>query len=337
MKFGPVPVERAAGHILAHSVPLPGGRLRKGMTLGAGELAALKAAGWTRITVARLEPGDLHENAAAVRLAAALVPDPARAGLRLTEPFTGRVNLIADGPGVARIDAGRVDAVNRAHPMITLATVARWQRMEPGGMVATVKIIAYGVPGDSVNAAAAEAGGAVSLARPVLRDAALIETLVGGARAGPGSDKGWRMMQARLDRLGVGLAARQTVEHRIEPLAAAIAARPEALILVLTGSATSDPGDIAPEALRRAGGSVARFGMPVDPGNLLFLGDLAGRTVIGLPGSARSPALSGVDWVLERVVCGVAPSSGDIAAMGVGGLLKEIPTRPQPRAGRSGG
>ena len=57
MKFGPVPVERAAGHILAHSVPLPGGRLRKGMTLGAGELAALKAAGWTRITVARLEPG----------------------------------------------------------------------------------------------------------------------------------------------------------------------------------------------------------------------------------------------------------------------------------------
>ena len=72
MKFGPVPVERAAGHILAHSVPLPGGRLRKGMTLGAGELAALKAAGWTRITVARLEPGDLHENAAAARLADAL-------------------------------------------------------------------------------------------------------------------------------------------------------------------------------------------------------------------------------------------------------------------------
>ncbi|MFV0514919.1 MAG: molybdopterin-binding protein [Jhaorihella sp.] len=341
MKFGQVPVDRAAGHILAHSVPLPGGRLRKGMVLGAGELAALKAAGWTRIAVARLEDGDLHENAAAARLAAALVPDPARAGLRLSEPFTGRVNLIAEGPGVARINAQRVDAVNRVHPMITLATVPRWQRMEPGGMVATVKIIAYGVPGVSVSAAAAHAGGAVSLVRPVLRDAVLIETLVGSERSRPGgdkgNDKGWRMMQARLDRLGVALAPRQTVEHRTEPLAAAIAARREALILVLTGSATSDPADIAPEALRRAGGAVARFGMPVDPGNLLFLGDLAGRAVIGLPGSARSPALSGVDWVLERVICGIAPSSDEIAAMGVGGLLKEIPTRPQPRAGRPGG
>jgi molybdenum cofactor cytidylyltransferase len=54
--------------------------------------------------------------------------------------------------------------------------------------------------------------------------------------------------------------------------------------------------------------------------------------VIGLPGCARSPALNGADWVLERVACGVAVTSADIAAMGVGGLLKEIPTRPQPRA-----
>jgi molybdenum cofactor cytidylyltransferase len=74
--------------------------------------------------------------------------------------------------------------------------------------------------------------------------------------------------------------------------------------------------------------------MPVDPGNLLFLGDIAGRPVIGLPGCARAPALNGADWVLSRVICGVDVSSADIAGMGVGGLLKEIPTRPQPRRGR---
>ena len=89
----------------------------------------------------------------------------------------------------------------------------------------------------------------------------------------------------------------------------------------------------APSALRAAGGSVARFGMPVDPGNLLFLGDLNGRPVIGLPGCARSPALNGADWVLARVMCGLEVSDADIAGMGVGGLLKEIPTRPQPRRG----
>jgi molybdenum cofactor cytidylyltransferase len=83
--------------------------------------------------------------------------------------------------------------------------------------------------------------------------------------------------------------------------------------------------------LRAAGGAVAHFGMPVDPGNLLFLGAREGRSVIGLPGCARSPALNGADWVLERLLCGVAVTGADIARMGVGGLLKEIPTRPAPR------
>ena len=55
--------------------------------------------------------------------------------------------------------------------------------------------------------------------------------------------------------------------------------------------------------------------------------------MIGLPGCARSPALNGADWVLERVVCGVEVTSRDIAAMGVGGLLKESPARGRPREG----
>ena len=74
--------------------------------------------------------------------------------------------------------------------------------------------------------------------------------------------------------------------------------------------------------------------MPVDPGNLLFLGQSGAQVVIGLPGCARSPALNGADWVLSRIACGLPVSGADIAAMGIGGLLKEIPTRPMPRAGR---
>jgi molybdenum cofactor cytidylyltransferase len=71
--------------------------------------------------------------------------------------------------------------------------------------------------------------------------------------------------------------------------------------------------------------------MPVDPGNLLFLGALGSRPVIGLPGCARSPALNGADWVLERLACGLTLTDDDIAAMGVGGLLKEIPQRGRLR------
>ncbi len=55
--------------------------------------------------------------------------------------------------------------------------------------------------------------------------------------------------------------------------------------------------------------------------------------MLGLPGCARSPKLNGADWVLERLAAGLEVTDDDIAAMGVGGLLKEIPSRPQPRGG----
>ena len=93
----------------------------------------------------------------------------------------------------------------------------------------------------------------------------------------------------------------------------------------------ADRADVAPSGLLQAGGRIDRFGMPVDPGNLLFTGQLAGRPVVGLPGCARSPALNGADWVLERLVAGLDVPGPEIAAMGVGGLLKEIPQRAQPR------
>ena len=100
---------------------------------------------------------------------------------------------------------------------------------------------------------------------------------------------------------------------------------------VFGASAITDPGDVIPKGIEQAGGSVHHFGMPVDPGNLLFIGRLEGRFVIGLPGCAKSPALNGADWVLERLICGIPVTSADITAMGVGGLLKEIPSRPRPR------
>jgi molybdenum cofactor cytidylyltransferase len=328
MRFGAVPLDQAAGAILAHSVALPDGRLRKGCLLGPGEIARLQAARLTEVTVARLDPDDLHEDAAALAIAQALVPNPKAAGLQLTPVGTGRVNIHADATGLAEILADRVEALNAVDPMITLATVPRWQRMAQGEMVATVKIIAYGVARPLVTDACQAGAGALRLRPVAISRAALIQTVT------PDDDgeKGHRAIQKRLSSMHVVMSAKSIVPHREDALAQAIrAAAGVELILILTASATSDPGDVAPQALRLAGGTVHRFGMPVDPGNLLFLGDLNGTPVIGLPGCAKSPALNGADWVMERLICGVPVTSADIAAMGVGGLLKEIPQRGRLR------
>lgn len=141
MKFGSVPLDQAEGAVLAHSVALDKGRLRKGRVLNAEDLTTLRGAGLSEVIAARLEPGDLGEDAAAERLAQALVPDPVLAGLRIGKASTGRVNLHAEAPGVIEVLADRIHALNALHPMITVATVPQWQRVAAGGMVATVKII----------------------------------------------------------------------------------------------------------------------------------------------------------------------------------------------------
>jgi len=328
MKFGAVPLDDALGAILAHSVSVAGGRLRKGRVLSADDLSQLRSAGLSGVIVAQLDQDDVDENTAAARLAKAIIGEAT--GLTATAAFTGRVNLIAEGPGVAVLDVVAIEAVNAIHPMITIATVPPSQQLAKGGMVATIKIISYAVPQSDLETACAAAGsGALRLATPTLKTATLIITEIPGGV----SDKGRFAIAARLEALGVALDAVVMCDHATDALAEAIGTIKSDLILILTGSATSDIDDVGPTALRRAGGQLCRFGMPVDPGNLLFIGDLGNRHVIGLPGCARSPALNGADWVLSRVICGIEVTARDIAAMGVGGLLKEIPTRPQPRRG----
>jgi molybdenum cofactor cytidylyltransferase len=331
MKFGEESVRLSQGAILAHSVDLDGaGRLRKGVVLGARELEKLEAAGHEAVVVARLEPGDLGEDPAAAQIAAALVPDAQAAGLVVGAAARGRVNIHAACAGILQLDVARLHAANLVDPMITLATLPAFQRVSAGMLVATVKIIAYGVRETAVTQVGGTRRDAMTVAPVKMRHATLIQT-----RLSPRDDvlalKGEAAVAARLQALGITLSGSVRCDHRVEAIAAEMARAEGDIVLVLTASATSDPNDVAPAALRVAGGEVTRFGMPVDPGNLLFLGALAGRDVIGLPSCVRAPALNGADWVLERVVCGLAPSDDDIAAMGVGGLLKESPQRGHPR------
>lgn len=332
MEFGPVPVGEAAGAILAHSLSVGGIRLRKGHELGPEDVAALVAAGLAEVTVARPGPQDMPEDAAATALSDALVAGAP--GLRAAGAATGRVNLYAEAAGLLAVDAAAVTRLNLADPSITLATLPNLARVVPGKMVATVKIIPYAVPRARVAQAVRAARGALRIHPVVLRRAALIQTMTPGAPAHL-AEKGHASVAARLAALGIAFGHEAVVAHGVAALAAALAGRDEPLILVLTGSATSDMADVAPRALAAAGGAVTRFGIPVDPGNLVLLGRLGGSAVIGLPGSIRSPVASGADWILERVACGLTPGPEEIAALGVGGLLKEGPERPHPREGKS--
>jgi molybdenum cofactor cytidylyltransferase len=331
MIFAERATEDCLDAILAHTRRTAGQILKKGRRLSAADIALLAASGVAHLTVARLEADDLAEDRAAHELARALV----NPNLRVDPPFTGRANIYAEADGVFAPDPGLVDRINRVHEDITLATLPPFTPVKAGQMVATVKIIPFAVKRADLDRciAVAEKQQVLRLAPFRARRVALIQTELPGMKPSL-FDKAVAVMNERLAALNNPPVADSRAPHETAPVTAAIKAAESQgaeMILVLGASAIADRHDVIPAAIEQAGGTILRFGMPVDPGNLLVLGALDGKPVLGLPGCARSPKTNGFDWVLQRLIADVPVTYDDIAAMGVGGLLGEIPSRPQPR------
>ena len=315
----------AVGTVLAHAVPLGRGRLPKGTRLDADAVARLE--GVDRVEVAVPEPGDVGEDEAARRCAAAMLGPH----LAADAAVTGRVNLRAATGGVFLADRAAIDALNDIDPRLTVATLDDTARVDPRALVATIKVIPFFVPGAAVAAWEARAAGALRLAPWTARRVAQLSTVLPGTRPSV-LDKTRAALLGRLEGTGAAPDEEVRVPHERDALARALreaAATDPDVIVVFGASAVTDAADVVPSAVVAAGGRIDRVGMPVDPGNLLVWGRLARAIVLGAPGCARSPAPNGFDWALSRALAGV-DEPGAIARLGVGGLLKETP-RGRPR------
>ncbi|OOG67332.1 4-diphosphocytidyl-2C-methyl-D-erythritol kinase [Sinorhizobium sp. A49] len=330
MRFGALTLSAAEGAVLAHAVKAGDLRLPKGHVLTSSDLAILMQAGLDEIIVAQPDQGDLLEDEAAARIAAAIAPDH----LRFSSAATGRVNIYSRVHGLFVATRDTIDRLNRIDPAITLACLADHVPVQPGDMVATIKIIPLAVAGSLVEQAEMLLRTATAFeVKPYsARNAALIATELPSLKRQV-MDKTHAVLAARLRQSASALKTERRVAHTEDAVAAAIddLKADHDLIIVFGASAVADSDDVIPAAIRRAGGIVDHVGMPVDPGNLIVLGRVGTVPVVGAPGCARSPRENGFDWVLDRILAGEWPSAHDITGLGVGGLLKEIPTRPQPR------
>ncbi|HEX3858258.1 MAG TPA: molybdopterin-binding/glycosyltransferase family 2 protein [Pseudolabrys sp.] len=330
MKFGPASPADAVGGVTVHTLRQGPLVLKKGTTIGPAEVEALDKAGVKEIVVVRLEPGDVSEDVAAGGIAQAIAGD----GVDVERAFTGRSNLFAARAGVLVVDRAAVDNINRVDEAITFATLPAFKAVVPGEMIATVKIVPFGIEaGLCDRAVAAAKTGRMSVAPYKIKKVGIVSTILPGL-APKVIEKTLRVTADRLAPAGAAIIAERRVPHEEAALAAAIKEMlglGAELVIVFGASAIADRRDVIPAALEDVGGEIEHFGMPVDPGNLLLIGNAGGIPVMGAPGCARSPVENGFDWVLTRLLAGLKVERADITGMGVGGLLMEIVTRPQPR------
>lgn len=328
MIFGEFRCEEAEGVTLAHTLNLGGKTLKKGRVLTAADVALLRQSGIASVTGARMQAGDLDENAGAAEIAALLVGP----NTETRRAYTGRCNVHASMRGVLRVDAARIDALNQLDEAVAIGTLPDHALARHGQVLATVKIIPFAVTRELVERCRAVAAGGPLLRVAELRAsrAALIMSELPGMKENVfrGTVTATRN---RLEGLGSRLALVLRCAHEraaiVAQLRQALAAGCD-LLLVAGATVTKDRLDVVPAAIVAAGGGIEHFGMPVEPGNMLLLANLGSVPVVNLPGCARSRRTNGLDWALQRLLAGLPLTRAEIMRMGVGGLIRS-PLEPE--------
>ena len=325
MIFGEFPVAECEGLLLAHTLRVADGSLKKGRRVTSADLQALMAAGHQRVYGARLAADDLAEDAAAAAVAALLQGE----GIVARRAYTGRCNLHATQRGLVAVDAEIIDRINAIDESVTVATLAPLSPVRAGGVVATVKVIPLAVGRDIIDRCADEAarGLALSLWPFARKRAALIVTEQPGD---PEKNYAGAVTSSRrrIEDLGSHLGLVQRCRHRRDAVGLALHETLAAgcdLVMISGATVPKDRADTIPSAIVAAGGEIIHFGMPVEPGNMLLLARIGDVPVIILPGCARSRRTNGLDWVLQRMLAGMPMGSAEIRSMGVGGLIRNAP------------
>jgi hypothetical protein len=313
---------RLIGAILARDLALGRERWVKGRRLTADDLAVLTAADpGEPVSVLIPEGGELHEDDAALRLAAAV----AGPGLIVRGPAQSRVDLLAEWHGVANVRVADLERVNRIDPL-EVFTVFDGQVVEPGELVASVKVAPHLVEAATVDAGARLAGFG---SNPLVWVAPFVPRRVGvivkeSVRA-TARDRFEASVRAKIEGLGSEIVAIDYVEDDADAVEAAMAVlvrRPDPVDLILTaGAASTDPLDACFVAIAALGGRIVRRGVPAHPGSMLWLARIGRTAILGLPTCGAYSKATAADLLLPRLLSGDDPSERTVAKLGHGGIL----------------
>jgi hypothetical protein len=313
---------RLVGAVLARDMTVAGVRWSKGRRLNSDDLAALAAADpGEPVSVLVPEAGELHEDEAALRLAAAV----AGPGLTQRGPTQSRVDLIADAAGVLNVRVADLERLNRIDPL-EVFTAFDGQVVERGDLVASVKIAPHLVDAATVDEGARVAGFG---SHPLVWVAPFVPSRVGvivkeSVRA-TARERFEASVRAKVEGLGSRIEAVEYVDDDPEAVEAAMARfvrRPDPLELILTaGTASTDPLDACFVAITALGGRVVRRGVPAHPGSMLWLARIGGTAILGLPTCGAYSKATAADLLLPRLLSGEGPTEKTVAKLGHGGIL----------------
>jgi molybdopterin biosynthesis enzyme len=325
-----IPVRKAIGQVLAHDVTriVPGQEkgpaFKKGHIIQEQDIETLLDIGKAHIYVLQLSPDQVHEDAAAQRIAAAA----AGPGLKLSVPSEGRVNLVAEYPGLLQVDVSALSKLNSIQDVV-FATLHRNHRVAAGQPVAGTRVIPLIVTERQV----ADAEQVCHDNHPIITVKPFRSLSVGMVTTGsevfhgrikdqfgPVVEKKFKALGSRVVRQ---IYVADEVEKTVEAVRALIADGVQ--MVVLTGGMSVDPDDRTPAGIRGTGARVVTYGAPLFPGAMFMLAYIGDIPVLGLPGCVMYHQTSVFDLIVPRLLAGEMLNREDIVQLGHGGFCAGCP------------
>ena len=320
-----IPVADAVGMVLGHDMTriIPGKEkgpaFRKGHIIREEEIPEFLSMGKEKIYVLDMQPGMLHEDEAANRIARAA----GGGGIRRSDPVEGRVNMIADIDGLLKIDVGALKRIN-ALGQIAFSTLHTYQPVRAGQIVAGTRVVPLIIDEKEIAEAEAICGAVFPLIQVKELKACRVGVVTTGSEVYHGriKDGFGPVVEKKLDALGSRVMRQILVSDDQQMTVDAIhqLIADGAGMIMVTGGMSVDPDDQTPASIRAAGGEVIAYGAPVFPGAMFMLATIGDIPVVGLPGCVMYYPTSIFDLVIPRLLAGETLTGDDIAAMGHGGL-----------------
>jgi len=315
--------EAIVGLVLAETLLAPDDHHRvllpKGRILGPEDLPLIERARPRELHLVRLDPDDVHEDAAARRLAAAV----AGPGIGVHGPVESQMRLAAEVNGILRVDVPRLDALNGI-PDVSVFTLFDGQLVSRGKTVAGVKITPFATAQANLVEAERLCAGTGGIVRVVAFQPMRVGVLVRERLEPSAREKFQSSLQMKVAWFGSSIAGIDYVADDVEAVTSSLRTLAAGADLILTaGANATDPLDPTLQALGRLGARMERQGAPAHPGSAVWLAYLGDTPVFGVAACGMFSKATVLDLILPRLFTGMRVEARDFTSLGHGGLLSK--------------
>lgn len=321
-------VQDAVGMTLCHDITamrdgFKGAAFRRGHVIREKDIPALLDIGKRTIFVWEENAGEIHEEDAALRMAAMAPVE----GAHYTAPSEGKVLLIADQRGMFRVNTRLLERINSIGDL-TISTLPDHYPVEAGARLASMRIVPLVTKESQIQQAEALCADQplVQLRPYKMRRLGVIIT---GSEVYSGriQDKFEPVVRAKMARYPAEILGVTLCDDDTEMIVSAARnfLRQGADFLIFTGGMSVDPDDLTPRAIDSLGAQIITHGVPAQPGNMTLVAYLGEIPILGIPGAAISLPTTIFDVLLPQIFAGDRLTKDDLIRLADGGLCQMCP------------